>query len=186
MGSRQIPAATKNPHFTRDSALFVPGQCRAIPGVSDQSVRRLLDVSSSELRTTLRREFPVFRGLRSWEWTQPTPWTPTLLLMRDRLSALSKASFNSALINRYRDGNDSVAWHADDEPELGPTPTIASVSFGASRTFQFRSNSNQKQRVSIVLEGGSLIIMSSMSQVDSLCMPSCSIVLREPGGGTRR
>ena len=63
-------------------------------------------------------------------------WVPFLEEIRKRIQEVTGSSFNSVLLNRYRDEKDSVAWHADDEPELGDSPTIASVSFGASRKFQ--------------------------------------------------
>jgi alkylated DNA repair dioxygenase AlkB len=68
--------------------------------------------------------------------------------------------FNRALVNYYRDGQDSVDWHADDEPELGPAPVIASLSLGAERQFQMRHNSS-KQRLSISLPHGSLLLMGA-------------------------
>ena len=62
----------------------------------------------------------------------PNPWTDLLAEIRDRTGALAGTHFNSVLLNLYRDGRDGVAWHADDEPELGPEPTIGSVSLGAT------------------------------------------------------
>ncbi len=71
----------------------------------------------------------------------------------------TQCRFNRALVNYYRDGNDSVDWHADDEPELGVEPVIASVSLGASREFQLRHNAT-KERIKILLPHGSLLLMS--------------------------
>ncbi|MDD1464603.1 alpha-ketoglutarate-dependent dioxygenase AlkB, partial [Dolichospermum sp. ST_sed5] len=68
----------------------------------------------------------------------PIAWTPVLLTIKQRIEEVEKISFNSVLINLYRDGKDSVAWHSDDEPELGKDPIIASVSFGGVRKFQLR------------------------------------------------
>jgi alkylated DNA repair dioxygenase AlkB len=59
--------------------------------------------------------------------------------------------FNSVLLNDYRNGNDSVAWHADDEPELGLNPVIASVSFGQARRFDVRHKQNHKLKYSVEL-----------------------------------
>ena len=66
----------------------------------------------------------------------PEPWTPPLMAIKRRTEELSGRCFNSVLLNLYRDGRDSVSWHSDDEPELGPEPTIASVNLGATRLFQ--------------------------------------------------
>ncbi len=68
--------------------------------------------------------------------------------------------FNRALVNYYRDGRDSVDWHADDEASLGFEPLIASVSVGAERIFQLRHNKTQ-ERVKINLPHGSLLLMGA-------------------------
>jgi alkylated DNA repair dioxygenase AlkB len=71
----------------------------------------------------------------------------------------------SVLLNFYRNGQDSVAWHADDEKELGPEPVIASVSFGAERRFQLKPKSgNNHQRYQLQLLDGSLLIMGNTLQ----------------------
>ena len=72
----------------------------------------------------------------------PCPWDETVKSIHARVSELSGALFNSVLINYYRDGQDSVAWHADDERELGEAPVIASVSLGAERIFEMKEKNN--------------------------------------------
>jgi alkylated DNA repair dioxygenase AlkB len=67
---------------------------------------------------------------------EPSPWTPLLKKLRQKVEALSQSSFNSVLLNLYRDSNDNMGWHSDNEAELGPKPTIASLSLGATREFQ--------------------------------------------------
>ncbi|TWR27123.1 alpha-ketoglutarate-dependent dioxygenase AlkB [Mucilaginibacter achroorhodeus] len=89
----------------------------------------------------------------------PMPWTPELLKIKQRVDEASGIRFNSVLLNYYRNGNDSVAWHADDEPELGRNPIIASVSFGQARRFDIRHKEDHKLRHSVELENGSLLIM---------------------------
>ena len=69
-------------------------------------------------------------------------------------------SFNRALVNYYRHGRDSVDWHADDEPELGIEPLVASLSLGAERMFQLRHNKS-KERLSVSLPHGSLLLMGA-------------------------
>lgn len=66
---------------------------------------------------------------------QPAPWPPALDDLRRQLSVELGTEFNSCLANLYRDGSDSMGFHSDDEPELGPQPTIASVSLGSRRRF---------------------------------------------------
>jgi alkylated DNA repair dioxygenase AlkB len=89
----------------------------------------------------------------------PYPWTDELLFIKGRVDAAAGIIFNSVLLNLYRNGNDSVAWHADDEPELGVNPVIASVSFGQMRRFDVRHKTDKKQKYSVELENGSLLIM---------------------------
>ena len=69
---------------------------------------------------------------------QPVGWTRTLLQIRARIEEVTTSTFNSVLLNYYRDGRDSVSWHSDDEPELGSDPVIGSVSFGSERPFYLR------------------------------------------------
>lgn len=69
---------------------------------------------------------------------EPRPWPAALAALRTRLEQACAARFNSVLANLYRDGNDAMGWHSDDEPELGAQPVIASLSLGAERRFRFR------------------------------------------------
>lgn len=94
----------------------------------------------------------------------PHPWTPLLLQLKSRVEEVSDTAFNSVLLNLYRDENDSVSWHSDDEPELGENPVIASVSFGATRGFQFKHKHNTELRRSIELTPGSVLLMAGTTQ----------------------
>lgn len=99
----------------------------------------------------------------------PLPWTPELDLIRARLQELcqasfNQASFNSVLCNLYRHGQDSVSWHADDEPELGINPLIASFSLGATRRFQLKPKRGRGQTLSLDLPHNSLLVMSGALQ----------------------
>jgi alkylated DNA repair dioxygenase AlkB len=95
----------------------------------------------------------------------PTAWTPLLGALKARAEAHAGAAFNSALLNYYRDGRDSVGWHADAEPELGRNPVIASLSLGATRRFEFRRRSPAPpESQSIVLEHGSCLVMAGAVQ----------------------
>lgn len=93
----------------------------------------------------------------------PLSWSPELLALRARVTDVVQHPFNSVLANYYRDGNDSMGWHADKEPELGVNPVIASLSFGAARLFKLQHNKS-KQVVDIVLEHGGLLLMSGSLQ----------------------
>ena len=96
---------------------------------------------------------------------EPRAWSPTLAALRDRLVAELGTPFNSCLANLYRDGSDSMGWHSDDEPELGPRPTIASVSLGARRRFVLRHRASG-ERWSHDLGAGDLLVMREESQAD--------------------
>lgn len=91
---------------------------------------------------------------------EPCPWNDTVLAIRERVETLTGTKFNSVLLNYYRSGQDSVAWHSDDEPELGPAPVIASVSFGAPRQFQLKHKHQETpQKYRLTLANGSLLFM---------------------------
>ena len=90
-------------------------------------------------------------------------WIPEVQELREIAECHAGVGFNSVLINLYRNGNDKVSWHRDNEPELGPSPTIASLSLGAIRRFKFR-HLDSKEVVSVDLAPGSLVVMSGLSQ----------------------
>ena len=94
---------------------------------------------------------------------EPRSMTPTLLEVKQRCEEAASTRFNSVLVNLYRDGQDSMGLHADDEPELGPEPIIASVSFGGERNFRLRHRQS-KELQQISLASGSLLVMSGLSQ----------------------
>lgn len=89
---------------------------------------------------------------------QPHPWNESLLKIKNKIEPLSGVNFNSVLLNRYRDGNDSISWHTDAEKELGKNPVIASVNFGEERVFQLK-HIETGERIDIPLKHGSLLIM---------------------------
>lgn len=99
----------------------------------------------------------------SGETLEPRPWTPLLAEIRGLAEALAGAPFNSVLLNLYRDGSDSVGWHSDDEPELGPEPVIASVSLGAERRFELE-HKRSRRREPLVLPSGSVLVMAGPTQ----------------------
>ena len=95
----------------------------------------------------------------------PDPWTQNLLSIKKRIEEKININFNSVLANLYRNGQDYVSWHSDDEKELGKNPTIASVSFGATRRFLLRHKSNKDlETVDLSLGHGSLLIMKGSTQ----------------------
>ena len=95
---------------------------------------------------------------------QPHPWNLLLQKLKTQIEAVAETTFTTVLLNQYRDGKDSNGWHADNEKELGINPIIASVSFGAERTFQLKHNTIKDLKKSIVLQHGSLLLMKGTTQ----------------------
>lgn len=94
---------------------------------------------------------------------QTVEWDQQVLEIKNMLQQKTQQSFNSVLLNYYRDGQDSNAWHSDDEPELGENPVIASVTFGFERDFQLR-HKHTKERFQLKLAHGSVLLMSGTTQ----------------------
>lgn len=90
-------------------------------------------------------------------------WTPELAELREQVQAFCDARFNTVLLNHYRDGRDSMGLHADDEPELGRNPLIASVSLGGTRRFVLKHNETG-ERLEYELSHGSLLVMGGTLQ----------------------
>lgn len=103
----------------------------------------------------------VYSGIKN----VPLPWSPLISEIRQAVQRLTGQVFNSVLLNRYRSGTDYMSWHSDDELELGPEPLIASVSFGKTRTFEFRPKSpSLGKNIKLNLESGSLLVMRGTTQ----------------------
>ena len=95
---------------------------------------------------------------------EPRPWLPELESLRVRLQNEFKYRFNSVLANRYRNGQDSMGWHSDDEHELGTQPVIASISLGATRRFSLKAKAAGAKAVHLELPHGSLLLMRGDTQ----------------------
>lgn len=99
------------------------------------------------------------------------PWDAILEKFAARLTKQFEVPFNAVLINWYRDGNDSVGWHSDDEAELGNNPVIASISLGDERIFKIKDSANNKN-YDLTLNSGSCLLMSGNSQSQyQHCLP---------------
>lgn len=119
---------------------------------------------------------------------EPLPWTDDLQTLRTMAERLAEASFNSVLLNYYRDHNDSVGFHSDDEPELGATPTIGSISLGETRTLTFKPKKHKDwEAVRIALESGSLLVLKgdtqrnwrhAIAKESRLCGPRVNLTFR--------
>ncbi len=127
-----------------------------------------------EVATIVGRRVPLPR-LVSWHGDEgavyhysglthdPQAWTDTLLGLKLSIENTCGHTFNSVLGNFYRDGQDSMGWHADQEKVLGKNPYIASLSLGAARLFRIR-HSKTGETLDIELADGSLLLMGGSLQ----------------------
>ena len=120
---------------------------------------RLISYMASDSRLTYK-----YSGLK----LKPKEFTPTVNKIKQLVEKVSGESFNSCLLNLYRDGRDHVSWHSDNEKEFGSEPTIASFTLGAERDFLLREKLNFSNKVTLKLENGSLLIMTGRTQDDWL------------------
>ena len=96
---------------------------------------------------------------------QPLDWTPTLLELKTVVEKNCDHSFNSVLLNYYRNGQDSMGMHSDDEAELGPEPVIASLSLGEERALRFKHKTRKDIKpLTLLLPSGSLLVMAGQTQ----------------------
>jgi alkylated DNA repair dioxygenase AlkB len=103
---------------------------------------------------------------QAWVGDDRLPWErfPELLAVRRELEAANGARFAFVLLNRYRDGNDGVAWHCDREVAGLARPVIASLTLGATRAFELRPKADRRRVISIDLEHGDLLVMRGTTQ----------------------
>ena len=103
----------------------------------------------------------TYSGIR----LDPTMWSATLRDVKTRIEAVTAETFNSVLLNYYRDHRDSMGFHSDDEPELGPRPVIASLSLGAERVFVMKHKTRRDLKpVKLTLACDSLLLMKGETQ----------------------
>jgi alkylated DNA repair dioxygenase AlkB len=122
-------------------------------------MRKLIDETAWEHKKVLMYGKEVITPrLTAW---YTSSWTKELLQIKERVENLSSIHFNSVLLNYYRDGNDSVAWHSDDDGVPGKNKFVASVSFGEERLFDIRSKNDHTNKFSILLENGSYLLMKN-------------------------
>ncbi|MGB4073131.1 alpha-ketoglutarate-dependent dioxygenase AlkB family protein [Pseudomonas sp.] len=95
---------------------------------------------------------------------QPLPWTPLLAEIRAQVEQAVGRPLNGVLLNYYRDGQDSMGWHSDDEAELGANPLIASLNLGGTRRFDLRRKGQSRIEHSLELNHGSLLVMRGSTQ----------------------
>jgi len=126
-----------------------------------QRVQKLYDKEVVTPRLTAWYGDPEVYDYASLTQTRPNLWTPEIRMIKAKVEELAGIRFNSVLLNYYRDGNDSVAWHSDRESVLGKNPIIASVSFGQVRCFDIRNKEDHQTKYSVRLEHGSYLLMKA-------------------------
>jgi alkylated DNA repair dioxygenase AlkB len=125
---------------------------------------RIAGKTYAEPRLTAWMGDPGARYTYTGRPLEPLAWSPRVADLRARVEELSGARFNSVLLNRYRDGQDSMGLHADDEPELGPDPIIVSLSLGATRRFVLKPRAPGSGGLELDLTHGSLLAMEGTTQ----------------------
>lgn len=125
----------------------------------------------------------VWMGPYSYKFSgrtlSPVSWAPEIEALRDRIQAHHGGKYNSVPLNRYRDGNDSVSWHADDEAEMDSQHPMASVSLGACRKFLIRANDTQEIQTFLLSSGSLLIMPAGFQQSYQHSLPKMKTPIRE-------
>jgi alkylated DNA repair dioxygenase AlkB len=91
------------------------------------------------------------------------PWNETLITLKNIVASITKEKYNACLLNLYHSGEEGMGWHSDDEKEIYPNSSIASLSLGAERKFSFK-HKYSKETVSLLLGNGSLLEMKGAIQ----------------------
>ena len=131
-----------------------------------QKIVQMYDKQVVTPRLTAWYSDPSIHDYTTMLHASPHPWTADLRMLKEKVERVAGITFNSVLLNYYRDGNDSVAWHSDNEKALGTHPVIASLSFGQVRSFGIRNKHDHRHKYAIKLESGSLMIMKGNLQQD--------------------
>ena len=105
----------------------------------------------------------AFNYTYSYKTRQARVFTEDLMKIKQLIEAASKDAFNSCLLNLYHGGSEGMGWHSDNEKELQPLATIASLSLGGERKFAFKHKTT-KETISLTLHSGSLLLMKGEIQ----------------------
>ncbi|HEX8405164.1 MAG TPA: alpha-ketoglutarate-dependent dioxygenase AlkB [Duganella sp.] len=149
-------------------------QCLALDWPPAEVMQRLLEETDwrhEEVKVWgklhMQPRLTAWHGEASYRYSgktfHPLPFTPLQLHIKEAVERATDRRFNSVLLNYYRDERDSMGFHADDERELGPEPAVASVSFGAPRTFILKHRRLPKT-VKLALGDGCLLLMAGTLQ----------------------
>jgi alkylated DNA repair dioxygenase AlkB len=160
-----------------DTRLFYETLLRDIPWKNDEAV-----IFGKRIVTARKVAWygdSDFSYTYSGTTKQALVWTDKLASLKAIVEKLTATRFNSCLLNLYHDGNEGMAWHSDDERSLGRNSTIASVSLGAEREFRLK-HKRSDEKVSVLLESGSLLVMKDTTQTHWLHSIPKSKKIRTP------
>ena len=91
------------------------------------------------------------------------PFSPTLLDIKSRVEKLTGSEYDACLLNYYHNGSEGMGWHSDNEKSIRPNSSIASVSLGVTRKFQFK-HKTQGLKLDLILDSGSVLDMRGETQ----------------------
>ncbi|MFL0809163.1 MAG: alpha-ketoglutarate-dependent dioxygenase AlkB [Agarilytica sp.] len=174
-------------HETKDISLFGFGELHIVKRfLNGFDADHYFDILKAELdwqqpTTTVFGKTQKIPRLQAWYGDEgkamrysgqsfmPTAWHPSLIALKAEIETEARHKFNSVLANMYRNGNDSVGWHADDEKELGDKPIIASLSLGESRRFCLKPKNDrlpngEVNKIRVDLASGDLLVMKGDTQ----------------------
>ena len=119
-------------------------------------------------KSVLQPRLTAYYGTKAYTYSgvamQPLPWNQPLLQIKDKIEPLINTHFNGVLLNLYRDGQDYIGWHSDDEKDLAKGSVIGSLSLGETRRFIFRRRDNHQNKVELTLNDGDFLVMGGDTQ----------------------
>lgn len=119
-------------------------------------------------KSVLQPRLTAYYGTKAYIYSgitmQPCPWNAPLLQIKAKIEPLVNTEFNGVLLNLYRDGQDYMGWHSDDEKELVKGGVIGSLSLGATRRFIFRRRDDHQKKFELSLADGDFLVMSDNTQ----------------------
>lgn len=164
--SQQIPM--KDANVTLYQSLFPPQQSPHLFAELYNGIDWRQEPIKLFGKSLLQPRLTAYYGDKSYSYSgitmKPLPWVPTLLAIKSIIEPIADVEFNGVLLNLYRDGNDAIGWHSDDERGFAPDSVIGSVSFGSTRCFVFRRKDNHKIKVGMNLSNGDVLIMRGQTQ----------------------
>lgn len=119
-------------------------------------------------KSVMQPRLTAYYGTQAYTYSgvtmQPLPWNAPLLQIKQEIEPLVNTQFNGVLLNLYRNGQDYMGWHSDDEHNLAKGAIIASVSFGETRRFILRRRDNHQIKVELNLSDGDFLVMGGDTQ----------------------